>query len=141
LDECCNLLVGKAGAVLLQGTSPAIFFDIKQESMKLVKSIIRQEKLTEVVEELSRIVPGMTVSEVRGHGRQKGHQIIYRGLEYTVTLLPKVMVEIAIDDNKVDDVVRVLSEAAKTGEIGDGRIFVLPIETAYHVRTGFMDLA
>jgi len=108
--------------------------------MKFVKCIIRQEKLTEVMQQLSNLVPGMTVSEVRGHGRQGGHQTIYRGVEYNVTLLPKVMIEIAIDDNKVDDVVRIVSQTARTGEIGDGRIFVVPIEETYHVRTGFMDL-
>jgi len=108
--------------------------------MKFVKCIIRQEKLTEVMQQLSNLVPGMTVSEVRGHGRQGGHQTIYHGVEYNVTLLPKVMIEIAIDDNKVDDVVRIVSQTARTGEIGDGRIFVVPIEETYHVRTGFMDL-
>jgi nitrogen regulatory protein PII len=108
--------------------------------MKLVKCIIRLEKLPQVIEELSPIVPGMTVSEVRGHGRQGGHQTIYRGVEYNLTLVPKVMIEIAIDDNKVDDVVKVIGETARTGEIGDGRIFISPIEQVYHVRTGFMDL-
>ena len=108
--------------------------------MKLIQCIIRQEKLPHVVEQLSSIVPGMTVSEVRGHGRQGGHHVVYRGVEYTVTLLPKVMIEIVIEDNKVEDVVKIVSEAAKTGEIGDGRIFVSPVEQAYHVRTGFMEL-
>jgi nitrogen regulatory protein PII len=108
--------------------------------MKLIKCIIRQEKLTEIVDQLSKIVPGLTVSEVRGHGRQGGHQTTYRGIEYNVTLLPKVMVEIAIDDNKADDVVKVVTETARTGEIGDGRIFIVPLEGAYHIRTGFMDL-
>ena len=108
--------------------------------MKLIKCIIRQEKLTEVVDSLSSIVPGMSVSEVHGHGRQGGHKAVYRGVEYKVSLVPKVMVEIVIDDNKVDDVVQVIGQAAKTGEIGDGRIFISPIEEVYHVRTGFMDL-
>ena len=108
--------------------------------MKLIKCIIRQEKLTQAIEHLSSIVPGMTVSEVRGHGRQGGHQTIYRGIEYNLTLLPKVMIEIAIDDNKVEDVVKVIGDVARTGEIGDGRIFISPIEEVYHVRTGFMDL-
>jgi len=108
--------------------------------MKLIQCIIRQEKLTDLVEQLSKIVPGMTVSEVRGHGRQGGHHTVYRGVEYNLTLLPKVMVEMAVDDNKVDDVVRIVNETARTGEIGDGRIFIVPVEAAYHVRTGFMDL-
>jgi len=107
--------------------------------MKLIECIIRQEKLSDVVDKLSTIVPGMTVSEVRGHGRQGGHSAVYRGVEYHLTLLPKVMIEIVTDDNKVDDVIKVLSETARTGEIGDGRIFVLDIAESYHIRTGFMD--
>jgi nitrogen regulatory protein PII len=108
--------------------------------MQLIKAIIRQEKLTEAIEELSKLVPGLTVTEVRGRGRQGGHQTIYRGVEYNLTLLPKTMVEIAIDDNKVDDVVRILIETTRTGEIGDGRVFIIPIEQSYHIRTGFMDV-
>jgi nitrogen regulatory protein PII len=108
--------------------------------MKLIQCIIRQEKLTEVISRLSKIVPGLTVSEVRGHGRQGGHGVVYRGIEYNIGLLPKVMIEIAIDDNKLEDVVRIVGQSARTGEIGDGRIFILPIEEAYHVRTGFMEL-
>jgi nitrogen regulatory protein P-II 1 len=107
--------------------------------MKLIECIIRQEKLSDVVDKLSTIVPGMTVSEVRGHGRQGGHSAVYRGVEYHLTLLPKVMIEIVTDDNKVDDVIKILSETARTGEIGDGRIFVLDIAESYHIRTGFMD--
>jgi nitrogen regulatory protein PII len=76
---------------------------------------------------------------VRGHGRQGGHRITYRGVEYSAALLPKIMVEMVIDNNKVEDVVRVVSQEARTGEIGDGRVFILPVEQAYHVRTGFMD--
>jgi nitrogen regulatory protein P-II 2 len=107
--------------------------------MKLVQCIFRPEKLTDVVERLSTIVPGLTVSEVRGHGRQGGHSATYRGVEYVVTLRSKLMVEIVIDDTKVDDVVKSVREVAQTGQIGDGRIFVLPVEEAYHIRTGFMD--
>lgn len=107
--------------------------------MKLVQAIIRQEKLTEVVEKLATIIPGLTVFEVRGHGRQGGHHTIYRGVEYNLALLPKIMIETVIDDNKVEDVVKLLSETARTGEIGDGRIFILSVDEAYHVRTGFMD--
>lgn len=108
--------------------------------MKLIKCIIRQEKLSEVIEALSAIAPGLTVSDAHGHGRQRGHATVYRGVEYRVMLLPKLMIELVIDDNKVDDVIRVLSKAARTGRIGDGRIFILPVEQSYHVRTGFMDL-
>ena len=107
--------------------------------MKLIKCIIRQEKLSDVVTALASIVPGMTVSDVRGHGRQRGHKAVYRGVEYNLTLLPKVMVEIVTDDNKVDDVVTMLATTARTGEIGDGRIFITSVEESYHVRTGFMD--
>jgi nitrogen regulatory protein P-II 1 len=107
--------------------------------MKLVKCIIRLEKLSDVLEKLSPVVPGLTVSEVRGHGRQGGHTAVYRGVEYKVSLLPKVMIEIVIDDNNVEHIARIVREAAQTGEIGDGRIFVLPVEEVYHVRTGFMD--
>lgn len=107
--------------------------------MKLVKCIVRPEKVEEVVNKLSSFIPGMSVSEVRGHGRQKGHSLVYRGVEYEVSLLPKIMIEIVIEDNRVDDVVRLVIETAQSGNIGDGRIFVLPLEETYHVRTGFMD--
>lgn len=107
--------------------------------MKLIKCIIQPHKLDEVVAKLESIVAGMTVSEVRGHGHQKGHPLVYRGLEYDVALVPKAMIEIITDDNKVDDVVKLVIETAHTGQIGDGRIFVLPLEENYHVRTGFMD--
>jgi nitrogen regulatory protein PII len=107
--------------------------------MKLIQCILRQEKLNDVVEKLMAITSGLTVYEARGHGRQRGRSAVYRGVEYQIELLPKIMIEIATDDNKVDDLVRILSETARTGEIGDGRIFVVPIDEAYHVRTGFMD--
>ena len=108
--------------------------------MKLIKCIIRPEKLDEVINKLQTIVVGLTVTEVRGHGAQKGHRAVYRGKEYDVSLLPKMAIDIVADDNKVDDVVKIIIETAKTGEIGDGRIFVSPVEETYHVRTGFMDL-
>jgi nitrogen regulatory protein P-II 1 len=108
--------------------------------VKLIQCIIQQHKLEEVVEALQKVAPGMTVSEAKGHGHQKGHSLVYRGLEYHVSLLPKMMVEIVADNNRVDDIVKVVIETARTGQIGDGRIFVLPIEENYHVRTGFMDL-
>jgi nitrogen regulatory protein PII len=107
--------------------------------MKLIQCIIRQEKLSDVVEKLMTVTPGLTVSEVKGHGRQKGHPAVYRGTEYQLTLLPKVMIEILADDNRVEDLIGILREAARTGQIGDGRIFVLPVLQTYHVRTGFMD--
>jgi nitrogen regulatory protein PII len=107
--------------------------------MKLIQCILRQEKLNDVVEKLMAVTSGLTVYETRGHGRQRGRSAVYRGVEYHIELLPKIMIEIATDDNKVDDLVRILSETARTGEIGDGRIFIVPIDEAYHVRTGFMD--
>ncbi|MDE2665623.1 MAG: P-II family nitrogen regulator [Acidobacteriota bacterium] len=109
--------------------------------MKLVKCIIRPNKVEEVREALSQVnVSGMTVSEVRGHGRQKGHKAIYRGREYSVTLLPKMMIDLVLPDDQVDEVLKVVIEAARTGEIGDGRIFVLPVDEGYNIRTGEKDV-
>ena len=105
--------------------------------MKLIKAIIKPFKLEEVKEALSEIgVEGMTVSEVKGFGRQKGHTEIYRGSEYTVDFLPKVKVEIVVNDDLVSKAVEVVSTAAKTGKIGDGKVFVLPLENAVRIRTG-----
>jgi nitrogen regulatory protein PII len=108
--------------------------------MKLIKCIIQPNKLEQVTKKLETIVSGMTVLEVRGYGNQKGHPLLYRGLEYQVNLLPKAMIEVVTEDNKVDDVVKAVIETASSGQIGDGRIFVIPIGENYHVRTGFMDL-
>src|SRR3954466_15307661 len=109
--------------------------------MKLLKIIIRNEKFEEVKESLTAIhVTGMTVTEVRGHGRQKGHKAVYRGTEYSVTLLPKIMIELVIQDEMVDDTIKTIIETARTGEIGDGRVFVLPIEQGYNIRTGERDV-
>ena len=109
--------------------------------MKLVKCIIRPNKVEEVREALSKVnVSGMTVSEVRGHGRQKGHKAIYRGREYSVTLLPKMMIDLVLPDDQVDEVLKVVIETARTGEIGDGRIFVLPVDEGYNIRTGEKDV-
>lgn len=104
--------------------------------MKLVKAIIKPFKLEEVKEALSEIgVEGMTVTEVKGFGRQKGHTEIYRGSEYTVDFLPKVMVDVAVGDDLVAKTVDAIKGAAKTGKIGDGKIFVIPIEDAIRIRT------
>ena len=109
--------------------------------MKLLKTIIRPNKLDEVKDALTKLkVTGMTVTEVRGHGRQKGHKAIYRGTEYSVTLLPKIMVEIVVPDEIVDDVLKTIIETSRTGEIGDGRVFVLPVEQGYNIRTGEKDV-
>ena len=105
--------------------------------MKLIKAIIKPFKLDDVREALSEIgVQGITVSEVKGFGRQKGHTELYRGAEYKVDFLPKVKIETAVSDDAVDKVITAIREAASTGKIGDGKIFVLPIEQAIRIRTG-----
>ncbi|MEC8012767.1 MAG: P-II family nitrogen regulator [Verrucomicrobiota bacterium] len=105
--------------------------------MKLIKAIIKPFKLEEVKDALSEIgVEGMTVSEVKGFGRQKGHTEIYRGSEYTVDFLPKVKIEIAVSDDMSSKVVDAIVGAAQTGKIGDGKIFILPVEETVRIRTG-----
>ena len=105
--------------------------------MKLIKAIVRPNKVDDVKEALGRVnLPGMTVTEVRGHGKQKGHTAIYRGKEYDVSLLPKMEIEVVVPDNLVDDAVAAIITAARTGEIGDGRVFVIPVEQSYRIRTG-----
>ncbi len=105
--------------------------------MKRVEAIIKPFKLDEVKDALSAVtVQGMTVSEVRGFGRQKGHKEVYRGAEYVVELLPKIKIEIVVPDQTVTRVVEIIAKAAKTGKIGDGKIFVVPVEEAIRVRTG-----
>jgi len=105
--------------------------------MKLIKSIVRPHKVDDVREALERLnIAGMTVTDVRGHGRQKGHTAVYRGKEYSVTLLPKVEIEVVVPDNVAEEVIEAIIAAARTGEIGDGRVFVLPVEHSYNIRTG-----
>lgn len=105
--------------------------------MKLVTAIIKPFKLDEVREALSAIgVQGITVSEVKGFGRQKGHTELYRGAEYVVDFLPKVKLEIAIDDALLDQVVEAIEKSARTGKIGDGKIFVLDLQQVVRIRTG-----
>ena len=109
----------------------------KENSMKLIKAIIKPFKLDEVKDALTEIgVEGMTVSEVKGFGRQKGHTEIYRGSEYTVDFLPKVKLEVAVGEEVVDKVIDAIVTSAQTGKIGDGKVFVLPIEQAVRIRTG-----
>ncbi|HZI31758.1 MAG TPA: P-II family nitrogen regulator [Candidatus Binatia bacterium] len=104
--------------------------------MKKIEAIIKPFKLTEVKDALNELgIQGMTVSEVKGFGRQKGHTEIYRGSEYTVDFLPKIKVETVVADNIVDTAVQAIIKAAKTGKIGDGKVFVLPIEEAVRIRT------
>ena len=105
--------------------------------MQLIKAIVRPNKVDEVREALEKLsISGMTVTEVRGHGKQKGHTAIYRGKEYSVSLLPKMEVELVVDDAAVADAVKAIIQAARTGEIGDGRVFVIPVDRSYRIRTG-----
>ena len=105
--------------------------------MKKIEAIIKPFKLDDVKEALNDIgIQGMTVSEVKGYGRQKGHKEIYRGAEYVVDFIPKIKIEIVIEAKRVDEVVGQIREAANTGKIGDGKIFVYPVEGAIRVRTG-----
>jgi nitrogen regulatory protein P-II 2 len=105
--------------------------------MKMVTAIVKPFKLDEVREALSAIgVQGVTVTEVKGFGRQKGHTELYRGAEYVVDFLPKVKIEAAVDDSMVDRVIEAIESAARTGKIGDGKIFVSPLEQVVRIRTG-----
>ena len=106
-------------------------------AMKLITAIIKPFKLEEVRDALLAIgIDGMTVTEVKGYGRQKGHTEIYRGAEYAVNFLPKIRIEVAVTEENANKVVETISAAAKTGEIGDGKIFVAPIDHALRIRTG-----
>ena len=108
--------------------------------MKFVTAIIKPFKLDEVREALSAIgVQGITVTEVKGFGRQKGHTELYRGAEYVVDFLPKVKLEVVVDDAMAQRVVEAIANAAQTGRIGDGKIFVIPVESALRIRTGEKD--
>jgi nitrogen regulatory protein P-II 1 len=103
--------------------------------MKKVEAIIQPHKLEDVREALKNIgVDGMTISDVRGHGRQKGHKEVYRGQEYTVDLLPKVKIEMVVPDSRLEEITRTLGDAARTGKLGDGKIFVTSIEEAIRIR-------
>ncbi len=105
--------------------------------MKKIESIIKPFKLDDVKEKLTGLgIKGMTVTEVRGFGRQKGHTEIYRGAEYVVDFLPKIKIELVVSDDQVAEVVDVIRSAANTGKIGDGKIFVLPVDECVRIRTG-----
>ncbi len=105
--------------------------------MKLVTAIIKPFRLDDVRDALARIgIPGMTVTEIKGFGRQKGHTELYRGAEYVVDFLPKVKLEVAISEELVDQTLEAISDAAKTGKIGDGKIFVYNLEQVIRIRTG-----
>ena len=108
--------------------------------MKIVMAIIKPFKLDEVRDALTGVgVHGMTVTEVKGYGRQKGHTEIYRGAEYSVSFLPKLKIEVAVASNQVDKVISTITSAAKTGQIGDGKIFVFGLDSAVRIRTGETD--
>ena len=108
--------------------------------MKQITAIVKPFKLEEVREALAEIgVSGLTVTEVKGFGRQKGHTEIYRGAEYTVNFLPKIKIEVVVPDERADRVVEAIAAAAKTGQIGDGKIFVIEVEHALRIRTGETD--
>jgi nitrogen regulatory protein P-II 2 len=105
--------------------------------MKLIVAIIQPHRLDQVRQELTEIgIHGMTVTEVRGYGRQKGHTEIYRGAEYTIAFIPKLKIEVAVAADRADDVISAITKAARTGKIGDGKIFTLDLEAAQRVRTG-----
>jgi nitrogen regulatory protein P-II 2 len=110
--------------------------------MKIVMAIIKPFKLDDVRDALTAIgAHGMTVTEVKGYGRQKGHTEIYRGAEYAVSFLPKLKVEVAVPADQTEKVIEAITSAAKTGQIGDGKIFVVPLESAVRIRTGETDNA
>ena len=105
--------------------------------MKLIKAIVRPNKVDEVKAALEKLqIAGMTVTEVRGHGKQKGHTAIYRGQEYNVSLLPKMEIEVVVPDSMADEAIKAIIASARTGEIGDGRVFVIPVLESYKIRTG-----
>ena len=109
--------------------------------MKLIKGIVRPNKVDDIKDALAKCnISGMTVTEVRGHGRQKGHSAVYRGKEYEVSLLPKMEVDVVVPDEVVDEVIQAIITAARTGEIGDGRVFVIPVEQSLIIRTGEKDV-
>ena len=104
--------------------------------MNLLKAIVRPDKVEAVKDALSAMgISGMTVSEVRGHGKQKGHTTTYRGQEYEVTLLPKMMIDVVVPEQMSEEVIAAIIRAARTGEIGDGRVFVIPVTESYRIRT------
>ncbi|MCI5075502.1 P-II family nitrogen regulator [Oricola sp.] len=108
--------------------------------MKIIMAIIKPFKLDEVREALTGIgIEGLTVTEVKGFGRQKGHTEIYRGAEYSISFLPKLKIEVAVDDDMADKTIETIAGAAKTGQIGDGKIFSFSMETAMRIRTGETD--
>jgi nitrogen regulatory protein P-II 2 len=125
---------------LRAGPSPGAGINTEGRQMKLITAIIKPFKLDEVRESLSALgVQGMTVTEVKGYGRQKGHTEIYRGAEYAVSFLPKLKIEVAVKSEMLEAVIDAITSKAKTGQIGDGKIFVTPLEQVVRIRTGETD--
>ena len=109
--------------------------------MQLIKAIVRPDKVDDVKDALGKVhVSGMTVTEVRGHGQQKGHTTVYRGKEYNISLLPKMSVECVVPEDVVEAAIQAIITAARTGEIGDGRVYVTPVTQSYKIRTGERDM-
>ncbi len=109
--------------------------------MKLIKAIVRPNKVDDIKDALAKnAIAGLTVTEVRGHGRQRGHSPVYRGSEYEVSLLPKMEIEVVVPDEAVEVAITAIMESARTGEIGDGRVFVIPVEQSRVIRTGERDV-
>jgi nitrogen regulatory protein P-II 2 len=133
--------VRPAGGLMLPGRAQNAGFDDGEiEPMKIVMAIIKPFKLDEVRDALTKIgIQGLTVTEVKGYGRQKGHTEIYRGAEYAVSFLPKIKLEVACPSDQVDKVIETITAAAKTGQISDGKIFVLALDHAVRIRTGEVD--
>jgi nitrogen regulatory protein P-II 2 len=138
---CARPGAGPSPATRMRKPKSACANTPRKEAMKLVIAIIKPFKLDEVRDALTRLgIHGMTVAEVKGYGRQKGHTEIYRGAEYAVNFLPKLRLEVAIASEQLDQVMDSLAAAARTGQIGDGKIFVTPIEQAVRIRTGETDV-
>lgn len=122
-----------------RGRPDSLISGVKAQAMKKLEAVIRHYKLEDVKTALTGIgVHGMTVSEVRGFGRQRGHKETYRGAEYTVDFMPKVKMEVVVSDNEVDAAINTICEAARTGSIGDGKIFISSLEQVVRIRTGEM---
>ena len=108
--------------------------------MKKIEAIIKPFKLDDVKDALEAIdIHGMTITEVKGHGRQKGHSELYRGAEYVVDFLPKIKIELVVNESQVDEAIEAIIDSAKTGKVGDGKVFVLPVERTVRIRTGETD--
>src|SRR5262249_49153163 len=137
-DSFHALHIRGTGLALVQtGKADLYLSRCKEARMKMVEAIVKPFKLDEVKEALMRVgVQGMTITEVKGFGRQKGHTELYRGAEYTVDFLPKIKIQILLPDDKVAEVVDAILQNARTGKIGDGKIFVIPADEVVRIRTG-----